>query len=248
MQSGKKCHKYGWKPDIADQRDFKYSKPFRLFLPKEIDLRDNCSTVEDQGSLGSCTANALAGNLELLEKKNFGQYVDVSRLFIYFNERSMEGTIDQDAGAYIRDGIKSLAKWGVCDESMWPYNIDTFTQKPTPNCYTQAKQHIITKYERLNGVSDMLGCLASGSPIVFGISVYESFESDLVSKTGYVPMPDTDERMLGGHAVCAVGYKMNDKRFIVRNSWGSGWGDNGYFYLPFQYVDKLADDFWTIHK
>lgn len=240
--------RYGWKPDVPDQRDYRYKRGFKLFLPQKVDLRPFCSAVEDQGCLGSCTAQALAGNVELLDKKIDGEYTDVSRLFIYYMERRIEGTINEDSGAYIRNGIKVLDKYGVCREQLFPYDIAQFTKEPHNDCYNEALSRRISIYARLSGVADMLACLADGYPVVFGIGVYESFETAEVAKTGIVPMPGINEVMLGGHAVLAVGYDMTERRFIVRNSWGEGWGQKGYFTLPFEYVKKLGSDFWTIRK
>jgi len=240
--------KYGYKPDLKDHRDFKYRRSFKLFLPQIVDLRPLCSPVEDQGELGSCTANALVGNMELLENQKKEAFIDLSRLFVYYNERSLEGTIGQDAGARIRDGIKTLVSLGVCPESDWPYDPKQFAMKPTPTCYQEAVSRRISLYQRLAGSSDMLNCLAGGFPVVFGITIYQSFESDAVAQTGIVPMPGRDETVLGGHAVMAVGYDLSKGRFTVRNSWGVGWGDKGYFYLPFAYIDKLASDMWTIRR
>jgi len=122
---------YGWLPDLPDHRDLFYSAvaPRKATLPRKIDMRSKCSPVDDQGQLGSCTANALVGALEFLELKDGAQFVDLSRLFVYYNERVIEGTVDQDSGAFIRDGIKSVAKQGVCTESEWPYKISRFTKK-----------------------------------------------------------------------------------------------------------------------
>src|SRR5450432_4249242 len=134
---------YGWVPDRPDYRDKLYSTiaapPKKL--PKKVDLSAGCSAVEDQGQLGSCTANALAGNLEFLEKKAGQRVTNLSRLFIYYNERAIEGTISEDAGAAIRDGVKSLVKLGVCTEAKWPYKIARFTSKPSAACYKQAASH-----------------------------------------------------------------------------------------------------------
>ena len=239
---------YSWKPDVPDQRDYIYKRKFRFRLPQEVDLRVYCSKIEEQKTLGSCTAQALAGNVELLDRKGDGIYRDVSRLFIYYNEREIEGTINEDSGAYIRSGIKSLKKWGVCDEKLFPYDISRFKEKPSRECYADALGRQISLYQRLSGVSDILYCLADGYPVVFGIAIYESFETMRVAASGVVPMPGKDEVMLGGHAVLAVGYDIDERRFIVRNSWGEGWGDKGNFTLPFEYVEKLGSDFWTIKK
>jgi len=240
--------KYGLKRDLPDHRDHIYKSKFRFFLPRSVDLRPLCSPVENQGELGSCTANAIVGNLELLENKYKQSFIDLSRLFIYYNERLIEGTTDQDAGAMIRDGIKSLVKYGVCPEAEWPYDITQFTVKPTNPCYVDAKKNVISEYQRVQDVASMINCLASGFPVVIGISVFESFESATVAKTGIVPMPKSDESCLGGHAVLCVGFDMAKKWFIVKNSWGSGWGDLGFFYLPMDYVKKLSSDMWTISK
>lgn len=239
---------YGWRPDKPDFRDHRYElEPFAV-LPKQVDLRKTCSPVQDQGELGSCTGNAIASAIEFLDKKNNKKLYDYSRLFIYYNERLIENTIDSDAGAEIRDGIKAINKWGCCYESAWPYLIDKFTNKPSPSAYTQAKMHLFTKYSRLSNLNQYKSCLASGYPFVFGFSVYESFESETVAKNGEVPMPSVDEYMLGGHAVLAVGYNDITKRFIVQNSWGTSWGQKGYFTMPYEYLANpdLADDFWVI--
>jgi C1A family cysteine protease len=242
---------YGWLPDIPDQRDFLYSaiRP-RVKLPSKIDLRPDCSTVEDQGQLGSCTAQALAGNLEFLDKRPDSKYIDTSRLFIYYNERKLQNTIRQDSGASLRVGIKTLKKDGACHESIWPYLINRFVVKPSPACYIQAKKHTIQSYHRINTLAEMLVCLAEGFPFVFGFTVYESFESAKTTKTGKVDMPKKTERALGGHAVMAVGYDQKAKRFTVRNSWGQEWGMDGYFTMPYAYLESrdLSDDFWTIRK
>ncbi len=243
---------YGWQPDFPDQRDFLFSEIVKIskVLPELVDLRRECSAVEDQGQLGSCTANALAGALEFLENQEKTAFVDKSRLFIYYNERAIEHKVSSDSGAMIRDGIKTLATFGCCSETLWPYNILTFTNKPTAKCYTQAKDHKINSYHRICSLDEMKACLASGFPFVFGFTVYESFESQTVAKTGKVNMPKSSERAIGGHAVMAVGYNEKQKRFIVRNSWGPNWGIDGYFTMPYAYLDSrnLSDDFWTIRK
>ena len=243
--------RYDWIPDVPDQRDFLYSavRP-TLAIPPHIDLRPSCSTIEDQGNLGSCTGNALAGAIEFLERKNGVPFVDASRLFIYYNERALEGTIKSDAGAMIRDGIKTLKNQGVCLEKTWPYVISKFAVKPSAACYKEALKRQITSYHRILMLDEMRACLAEGFPFVFGFTVYESFESQDVARTGVVQMPQPAERSLGGHAVLAVGYDDVQKRFIVRNSWGTGWGQKGYFTIPYDYLANrnLADDLWTIRR
>ncbi|MCQ9165342.1 C1 family peptidase [Arthrobacter sp. STN4] len=172
-----------------------------------------------------------------------------SRLFIYYNERVMEGTVKSDAGAQIRDGIKSVATTGVCDESLWPYDIAKFALKPKAACYTAARKQRAIVYARVGQtLTQLKGCLASGYPIVFGFTVYASFESPEVAATGVVPMPGSGESVLGGHCVVAVGYDDAGQRFTIRNSWGSGWGTAGYATMPYAYLlsPSLANDFWTV--
>jgi C1A family cysteine protease len=244
--------RYGWLPDLPDQRDHLYGAlhvvPPRL--PVKVDLRAQCPPVENQGQLGSCTANALAGALEFLELKEQQPLVDLSRLFIYYNERVIEHTVKHDAGAMLRDGIKTLAKQGVCPEKLWPYVIKRFANKPAPACYTQARQHTISSYQRLASTDEMRSCLAGGYPFVFGFTVYESFESATVARTGVLNLPKKSERVIGGHAVCAVGYDDTSRRFIVRNSWGTDWGKKGYFTMPYAYLANrnLSDDFWMMRR
>lgn len=178
-----------------------------------------------------------------------------SRLFIYYNERVMENTVNEDAGAMIRDGIKSVAKQGVCSEKRWPYDPSPFppnphlTKKPTAPCYTEALKHTAVQYQRISrSLSQMKGCLAAGYPFVLGFTVYESFESSAVARTGKMPMPSPRESVIGGHAVLAVGYNDRQNYFRVRNSWGSQWGMKGYFTMPYAYLldENLSDDFWQI--
>lgn len=275
--------RYGWKPDLPDARDFSYkvTAPRIAKMPDKVDLRPDCSPVEDQGSLGSCTANACAGNIEYLERKGVdpvpedpkpvvlswwkrilsffglykvsnpyggGQYKDASRLFIYYNARTIEGTASEDSGAFLRDCMKTLARDGHCLERLCPYDISKFTQRPSLQAYADGHLHVIQSYSRLSSLNEMQTCLADGFPFVLGITLYESFESDEVRKTGVVNMPGSYERVIGGHAVMAVGYDNSTQRFLIRNSWGDSWGQQGYFTIPYTYVTTLGDDFWTIRK
>jgi C1A family cysteine protease len=219
-------------------------------LPQSADLRGQCPPVYDQGQLGSCTANAIGAAIQFEQmKQNLPDIFMPSRLFIYYNERALENTVGSDSGAQIRDGIKTVNAQGTCPETEWPYNTADFTTKPSAQCYQDALAHRAVSYQRVVQVTaQMKGCLASGYPFVLGFTVYESFESSTVAQTGHAPMPAPSERALGGHAVLAVGYDDAGSWFIVRNSWGTGWGMQGYFTLPYAYLldQTLATDFWTI--
>jgi C1A family cysteine protease len=256
--------RYGWVPDLPDARDHLYLAPRAAVvnLPPSVDLKAGLPDAYNQGRIGSCTGNAIAGAFEFeLRKQQLPDFTP-SRLFIYYNERTIENTVGSDSGAMIRDGIKSVATQGVCPETEWPYD-DTpadpasgafpagskAAQKPSKQCYADAAAHRATSYQRVSRVLDqMKGCLASGYPFVFGFSVYASFESAEVARTGDAPLPAPHETLLGGHAVLAVGYDDATQRFVVRNSWGPGWGRNGHFTLPYAYLTEpgLASDFWTV--
>src|SRR5438128_6067478 len=251
MTRPREIRRYGWVPDVPAQRAHPYSAPAQYLtaLPASTDLRKRCPPVYNQGALGSCTANAIAAAIEFDRmKQKLSDFVP-SRLFIYYNERVIEGTVPIDSGAMIRDGIKSVASDGVCPEPEWPYDIAKFARKPTAKCYADAKLDRAVSYQSLiQDLNQMKGCLASGYPFVFGFTVYESFESDAVKTSGHAPMPKWNERPVGGHAVMAVGYDESKQGFLVRNSWGAAWGMKGYFTMPYAYFIQpgLASDFWTI--
>ncbi len=251
MTEPRKIARYGWIPDQPDQRDHLYAAPaqFLMALPTSVDLRPKCPPVYDQGQLGSCTANAIAGAIDFERKKQKLFDFVPSRLFIYYNERVIEGTVRSDSGAQIRDGIKSVASQGVCPEREWPYVIAKFTTRPPAKAYRDARLDRAVSYQSIvQDLNQMKGCLASGYPFVFGFTVYESFESAVVARTGHASMPHWGERPVGGHAVMAVGYDDAKSWFVVRNSWGAGWGMKGYFTLPYAYLIQpgLSADFWTI--
>ncbi len=248
----RQVQRLGWVPDLPDARDYLYSAPEKVLteLPKKVDLRSKMPSVWDQGELGSCTAQAIGSAFEFSQMKQGLKDFMPSALFIYYNERAMEGTIDTDSGAMIRDGMKSVAKIGVCTEVTWPYVIPKFTEKPPKAAYTEAKKHQALVYRRVLGVlHQMQGCLAQGYPFVFGFAVYESFMSPEVAKTGKVPLPPRGEQLIGGHAVLAVGYDDSINSFIVRNSWGAKWGVKGYCTMPYGYLTdpQLSRDFWAIY-
>lgn len=222
------------------------SKP--IVIPDHVDLRlkPQMPPIYDQGQLGSCSANALCAAFEFDSPNYMG-----SRLFLYYNERKLENDIADDAGALLSDGVKCLSKYGVCPETEWPYDITKFAVAPPAECYTDARaHHVVAAHNIPNDLASMKKCLAAGFPIVVGVQIYESFESDAVAATGEVSMPLPGEKCLGGHAVCIVGYKDATSQWIMRNSWGLGWGADasGYFYLPYAYLldPSSASDMWTI--
>jgi C1A family cysteine protease len=251
--------KFGWRPQLSDQRDKNFFDLPNLILTSQItsielgsliDLREKCPAPYDQGELGSCTANAIAFlcEYEWMKQAKPNPFVP-SRLFIYYNERFLEGTTSSDAGANIRDGIKSLNKWGFPPEASWPYNITEFADKPPSQAYVQALKEQVKDYGYINqNMINVKTALASLYPVVIGFTVYESFMSDEVAKTGKVPMPGKNESVMGGHAVAIIGYDDDQSCWIVRNSWGSGWGDKGYFYMPYDYFlnPNLAIDLWCV--
>jgi C1A family cysteine protease len=253
----RRIQRYGWIPDLPDQRDLRYAAPRApAGLPRKVDLRKAMPAVYDQGELGSCTANAIGAAVQYarLKGKRRPDFVP-SRLFVYYNERVIEGSVGQDAGAALRDGMKAIAKLGVCTEDQprkawnWPYDVARFAERPPRPAFAYGLSNQAVVYSRVEQApSQMKGCLADGFPFVFGFSVYESFESAAVARTGVVPMPGPKEHAVGGHAVLAVGYDDSSQRFIVRNSWGTGWGKAGYCTMPYAYVGDgdLAADLWTV--
>ena len=224
-------------------------------LPSTVDISPMFTPVFDQGHLGSCSGNAFAGALEYLENKKYFEpgkpFSSLSRLFVYYCEREIEGDIPDDAGAQLSDGIKALTNVGIASESTWPYLINRFAVKPSDEAYNDASARKITASARvsaLDGMDVIKRTLLSGYPIVFGFMVYSSFESDIVAQTGVVNLPMPGEQCQGGHAVVMVGYDDTTQTVKVRNSWGPAWGKGGYFTLPYAYIvnPSLTSDMWTI--
>ncbi len=180
---------YGWRPQMPDSRDFAYA-PRLTSLPPEHDLRPQMPPVYDQGHLGSCTGNAIAGAMEYeRDRQGLTDFVP-SRLFVYYNERALEGTVASDSGAVIRDGIKVVNTEGVCPETLWPYDIGMFSVKPPHRCYVAATKDRAVQYEAIHTLGDLKDAIASNLSVVFGFTVYESFESQAVARTGIMPLPD----------------------------------------------------------
>lgn len=253
MTTLRKIRSYGWRPQLPDVRDKMFVRALRgTILPPSVDLRPQCPPIYDQGQLGSCTANGIAAAIQFDQmKQNAVSVFAPSRLFIYYNERVIEGTVDQDAGAMIRDGIKSVASQGAPPESSWPYDITKFTVQPPPEAYVEAKGDLVSSYLAVNqDIQDMRDCLAQSYPIVLGFSVYDGFESPDVAQMGVANLPGPNETVIGGHCVVCVGYDDASGRFIGRNSWGTEWGQAGYFTIPYAYWTdpNLASDLWTIRS
>ena len=258
---------YGWIRDLPDSRDHKYTvtsttsqtlSKLKGILPSSLDLRTYIDRVPiyNQGSLGSCTANATcyAYLHSEMRQKNTSVFAP-SRLFLYYNTRVIEGTVNSDSGAYIRDAMKSSYNTGICSEGLWKYTIGQFTTKPPVACYDQAGICKTVEYLSVSQQIDHIKtAIYEGNPIVFGFDVYQSFNR--IGNDGKMPIPKpSTESRLGGHAVCIVGFddaiqfsEGMTGGVIVRNSWGSLWGDDGYFYMPYTVVtnNSLASDFWVI--
>ncbi len=244
-------HKYGWHPSVPDHRDLRYSVGPPTALPASVSLTPRLPPVFNQGQLGCCVDNSISSALQFDAMKNKQPDADMvrSRLFLYYNARVLEGTVESDSGSSVRDGIKSAATYGACNELVWPYDVAQFTVRPTNVCYQTAVSYKALVYYSVDqGLIAIKTCLAEGYPVIIGISVYESFESDEVAATGVVPMPSPGESLLGGHCVLMVGYDEARQQVECRNSWGRQWGVDGNFFLPYSYIlnSRLACDFWTI--
>lgn len=256
---------YRCKPDIPDYRDYmknyQVHHSIRSGRTKIVDLRNHCPSIYTQGKLGSCTANAICGNYSYMYmKENDLEQKDelfFSRLFVYYFERDIEQKVKTDSGASIRDGMKVISKMGIPEEKYWEYDINKFSDKPSQESLIKALNHIVILYKRLDkDLNQMKQCLMDGDAFVFGFLVYESFESDDVAETGVMTVPKNGEKLLGRHAVMAVGFNDYKQCFIVRNSWGTEWGDDGYFYMPYEFmfgapehdaeIPAFTSDYWTI--
>lgn len=267
-------HKYMLNKDKYDEHDFLYEQGLEAqTLPSNFDLRPLAPSVYDQGNEGSCSANAGCAARTMLAKD---PTLYLSRAFLYYNERVLEGTTQDDQGGSMRDIVKATTKYGICLDSEMPYKVGDYATAPTQQNYVDAEKYKIGSYSRIGGITAIRQALFTRyQPVLIGMDVFEGMESDQIAKTGVLPMPGKDETSLGGHAVLAVGYaetlpkavtetlphkscfeKLFDFIFrvkpvsgylIVRNSWGENWGDGGYFYMPYEYVESgYAFDFWIM--
>lgn len=242
----------GWIPDIPDHRD-KHHSDFGFCttdvqLPVRVDLVPKMPPIWNQGQEGSCTAFSTCGAAAYSVLYNKQKILDPSQQFVYYNGRALEGTTSSDSGCQIRDVVKSIAKYGVCQSKTWPYSYP-YTHQPSKQAYAEGSTHKALQYGSVTqDEKDIKTVLANNFPVVFGATLYESFESDRVASTGKVPMPGKNESAIGGHAILIVGYDDSSKEFIVRNSWGTDWGMSGYCTFPYAYVlnSSLCDDFWVI--
>lgn len=266
----------GWNPDLPDFRDVDLDShdqspqtgdvkladllcAANLENGAKIDLRAQCSPIEDQGRLGSCTAQSVVGLMEYMMRRAGKDHIDGSRLFIYKVTRNLLG-VTGDTGAYLRSTMHAVRAFGVPPEALWPYVVDRFEEEPTSFLYSYAQNFKAMKYVRLDKaglttkkiLDNIKYVLCRGYPAAFGFTVYSS-----ISGAADIPFPDArTDRRTGGHAVLAVGYDDNHRvgrtvvpSLIIRNSWGRAWGDQGYGYLPYEYILRgLARDFWTAYS
>jgi C1A family cysteine protease len=241
-------HKYGWKRQPIDERDHKYALKV-MRLPSKVNQSMKI-TVRDQMTIGACTGFGICYAVRHMDKpdKN-GVRINPSPLFLYYNERWIEGTINEDAGAVIRDGFKALKKWGICQEPLHPYIPEKFNVKPSESSYVNALLHQTGDYQAVpQTLCDMQQALATGHLVVGGIQVYENLETDAVDESGNIPMPEGNE--IGGHCIALHGYDNKRKQFLLVNSWSNTWGRKGFGTIPYDYWlnPDLASDFWVLTK
>jgi C1A family cysteine protease len=260
--SNKFPYSFGWIPDYPDIRDYTNEhekiKPLlsavNTNLPSKVDLTKYCSPVENQANIGACTAHAVAGVVEYFENKSFSKYIDVSRLFLYKVTRNLLHS-KGDTGAFLKSALGTLVLFGMPPEEYWPYDTENFDCEPSAFCYAFAENYRCISYFRHDPpklskeqvLQSVKSYLSQGIPSVFGFTVYQSIQN--VTNTGEIPFPSGKEKIMGGHAVAAFGYDDEKGALLIRNSWGEEWGENGYGWLPYEYVlQGLAQDFWSVLK
>lgn len=256
-------HHKGWRPDLPDKRDRYYHNSMHFHAdskaprPTSIDLRNgNMPPVEDQGQLGSCTAFGSLAAYNFAHHLQGSGFLEPSHLFAYYNARMLEGTVNEDSGATIRDAVKAIAKFGAVPESELPYIIAKFKHKPSAHLYTEGAKHLAIQYlrvesdQRKGGLTHLQACLAAGYPVIFGSTLYDSFENPGPDADGMIPMPQPEEGVLGGHCQLICGYDNHKQAFLVRNSWGESWALQGYEWIPYAYIldTDYTSDCWTLRK
>lgn len=241
---------YGWKKQDHDARDNFFGVGEPITLPGSFRLVAGMPDIWNQGETNSCTAHAASAAYEYeLSQQHLPDFMP-SRLFLYYNERIEEGTANQDSGATIRDSVKALAKYGTLPENYWPFS-ERIAERPSDADYQLAIRNIVTSYSAVpQTIQSIKTAIYQKHPVIFGFMVYESFESPEVAQSGVQPLPGINEQCLGGHAVLCVGWDDSIKSFWIRNSWGSDWGQSGYFCMPYDYITnpQLASDFWIIES
>lgn len=231
------------KPSKPDARDLAYAAS-QVQLPNYVNLKEFDSNVENQGNLGSCTSNAITNGYELMVKILYpDSFVELSRLFVYYHSRLFSDDLDNDAGAYIRDGLKSIKNYGVCAEELWPYNIEKYDDQPYPRCYLDATKRKITSYNILFTNEEIKEVLSGKRPVVVCIEIFYEF-NDVTKENPYVKLPNTFTYSLGNHAILLIGYDDSINCFLMKNSYGNDWGDNGYGFIPYDYITEYACERW----
>lgn len=242
---------YGVIPDHPDVNDFRYSAPrYLVGLPSLTDMRSKLPPSWDQGRIGSCGPHGLSAAIVHSQRHQMLDDDMPSRLFLYYATREAQDTVGQDSGVSIRTMLKVAAKTGYCEEQLWPYRIEKFRERPYAVCYADGQRRKITDYARVASDPEQIrGALASGHLLVIGFSVYSSYETDETARTGLVPLPRRGERQLGGHCVAIVGYDDSQRVYHFRQSYGTGWGINGYGHFPYDFIHNpaLTPDIWVIN-
>lgn len=249
--AGKDRRVGGWKREPPDPRDRLLSRrPGRGLVLSHTDLSvaPGVARVEDQSSFSSCVGNASTDAVEFLYIRDGLPQPELSRMMLYYDARVSVGGFDasDDSGCYIRDAMKALAKYGVATETIWPYVSANLSRAPSKTARRDAERRQIVEYVRCDGLRQIKESLAAGFPVVGGFDVFDSMFSREVGRTGVVPLPLPGEDSIGGHAILLIGNDDPTEFFKFKNSWGPNWGDRGFGYLPYAYVERgLADDFWS---
>lgn len=243
---------FGWRPEFPDVRDYRIARllgPGAPPPPDSFSFRKDQSPVRNQGAIGSCVGMSTAGAVECLRRKDLDEYSTIySPIFLYYEARKLQGWVDVDSGCYIRDAVKTAQKVGVAVESHWPYREDRFTDSPSSTAYEGATRWKLGAYFRCDTGPDILKALEQGYPVVGGFVCYSNMFTREVDRTGIVPLPGAEDYVLGGHAVLFTGWDKERKLVEFKNSWGPEWGDGGYGWLPYRYIDdrNMSDDFWCL--